>query len=164
MLPFCGWDQISNGAKRRMIEICEGGSSKNTARTTNTWMTVWRNWCKARSTNVSIDSYDPVEYDGLLTRFYAEIWKRDGSEYGPEWYKLPLRDTWGRRTIQWALLIDESSTDPKKFWTAKQNDFGAKGKENVPTRLKGTTKRKKSLLETWLLRRPHWDCSDQCEL
>ena len=67
-----------------MIEICEGGSSKNTARTTNTWMTVWRNWCKARSTNVSIDSYDPVEYDGLLTRFYAEIWKRDGSEYGPE--------------------------------------------------------------------------------
>ena len=65
-------------------EICEGGSSKNTARTTKTWMTVWRNWCKARSTNDSIDSYDPVALDGLLTRFYAEIRKQDGSEYEPE--------------------------------------------------------------------------------
>ena len=67
-----------------IIEICEGGSSKNTPRTTKTWMTVWRNWCKARSTNDSIDSYDPVALDGLLTRFYAEIRKQDGSEYEPE--------------------------------------------------------------------------------
>ena len=47
-------------------------------------MSVWRNWCKARSTNDSIDSYDPVALDGLLTRFYAEIRKQDGSEYEPE--------------------------------------------------------------------------------
>ena len=84
MSQSCGWDQISSGATRRNHKICEGGSSKNTARTTKTWMSVWRNWCKARSTNDSIDSYDPVALDGLLTRFYAEIRKQDGSEYEPE--------------------------------------------------------------------------------
>ena len=72
---------ISN---EQITEINESAASKNTKRTTQTWMTVWRKWCAARSINENIESFSPQVLDGILTKFYAEVRKQDGSEYEPD--------------------------------------------------------------------------------
>ena len=60
-------------------EICEAGSNKNTDRTTKTWLAVWINWCSARNTD-KIEIYDHVTLDGLLTKFYLGIHRKDGGQ------------------------------------------------------------------------------------
>ena len=67
-----------------ITEINETAASKNTARATKTWMAAWAEWCKARNTNVNMETYCPQALDGLLNTFYVEIRKKDGTDYEPD--------------------------------------------------------------------------------
>ena len=64
-----------------IMEINHSAASKNTKRTTQTWLTVWRNWCLARNIDDKMECFSPQVLDGILTKFYAEVRKKDGSEY-----------------------------------------------------------------------------------
>ena len=70
-------------SSEEITEINESAASKNTKRTTQTWLTVWMKWCKARNIDDEIESFTPQALDEILTKFYAEVRKRDGSEYVP---------------------------------------------------------------------------------
>ena len=67
-----------------IMEINNSAASKNTKRTTQTWLTVWRNWCLARNIDDKMECFSPQVLDGILTKFYAEVRKKDGSEYEPD--------------------------------------------------------------------------------
>ena len=67
-----------------IMEIKHSAASKNTKRTTQTWLTVWRNWCLARNIDDKMECFSPQVLDGILTKFYAEVRKKDGSEYEPD--------------------------------------------------------------------------------
>jgi len=71
-------------SSEEITEINESAASKNTKRTTQTWLTVWMKWCKARNIDDEIESFTPQALDEILTKFYAEVRKRDGSEYEPD--------------------------------------------------------------------------------
>ena len=67
-----------------ITEINESAASKNTKRTTQTWLTVWMKWCKVRNIDEKIERYSPQALDEVLTKFYVEVRKKDGSEYEPD--------------------------------------------------------------------------------
>ena len=67
-----------------IMEMNHSAASKNTKRTTQTWLTVWRNWCLARNIDDKMECFSPQVLDGILTKFYAEVRKKDGSEYEPD--------------------------------------------------------------------------------
>lgn len=67
-----------------ITEINESAASKNTKRTTQTWLTVWMKWCEARNIDDRIERYSPQALDEVLTKFYVEVRKKDGSEYEPD--------------------------------------------------------------------------------
>ena len=67
-----------------ITEINESAASKNTKRTTQTWLTVWMKWCKVRNIDEKIERYSPQALDEVLKKFYVEVRKKDGSEYEPD--------------------------------------------------------------------------------
>ena len=67
-----------------ITDINESAASKNTKRTTQTWLTVWMKWCKARNIDDKIERYSPQALDEVLKKFYVEVRKKDGSEYEPD--------------------------------------------------------------------------------
>ena len=71
-------------SSEEITEINESAASKNTKRTTQTWLTVWRKWCAARNIDDKIECFSPQALDEILTKFYAEVRKKDGSEYEPD--------------------------------------------------------------------------------
>ena len=70
-------------SSEEIMEINESAASKNTKRTTQTWLTVCKKWCEARNIDDRIERFTPRALDDLLTKFYVEVRKRDGSEYEP---------------------------------------------------------------------------------
>ena len=63
--------------------------NKHTSRSTKQWMNVFQSWAKSRHLeNVSIETMPPEELDTVLTKFYAEVKKKDGDDYEPESLKI----------------------------------------------------------------------------
>ena len=71
-------------SSEEITEMNESAASKNTKRTTQTWLAVWTKWCEGRNIDDKIESFSPQALDEILTKFYAEVRKRDGSEYEPD--------------------------------------------------------------------------------
>jgi len=52
-------------------------------------MNVFRSWCQARLLeNVTIEIMAPEELDKVLSKFYANVKKKDGDDYEPESLKI----------------------------------------------------------------------------
>ena len=63
--------------------------NKNTSRSAKQWMNVFKSWCQSRHLeNVNIETMAPEELDNILSKFYAEVKKRDGDDYEPECLKI----------------------------------------------------------------------------
>ena len=71
-------------SNEEITEINESAASKNTKRTTQTWLTVWQKWCLVRNIDDKMECFSPQVLDEILTKFYAEVRKKDGSEYEPD--------------------------------------------------------------------------------
>ena len=58
--------------------------NSNTAKTTNTWYNAFRSWALERNVHADNENIPPVQLNEILEIFYAELRKKDGSEYEPE--------------------------------------------------------------------------------
>lgn len=66
-------------------ELKRSAINKNTSRSTSYWMNVFKSWCSSRRfTNVNIQTMATQELDQLLGKFYAEVKKKDGTDYEPD--------------------------------------------------------------------------------
>ena len=75
-----------------MNELKSVHSNKNTCRSTKQWMNVLRSWCQCRHLEyVSIETMAPEELDKVLSKFYAEVKKKDGDDYEPVSLKIMQR-------------------------------------------------------------------------
>ena len=58
--------------------------NSNTCKTTKTWYNVYASWAEARNERKNMENIPPTELNTILERFYAEVCKKDGSDYEPE--------------------------------------------------------------------------------
>ena len=58
--------------------------NKHTEHSTITWLNVFKKWADSRQTSADILSYSLMELNEVLRRFYAEIRREDGRDYGSE--------------------------------------------------------------------------------
>ena len=58
--------------------------NKHTEHSTITWLNVFKKWAESRQTSPDILSYSLVDLNEVLRRFYAEIRKEDGRDYGSD--------------------------------------------------------------------------------
>ena len=79
---------ISNGNDIKDLQVAS--SSKNTSRSTNTWVNVFESWSKSRGINKKLYEFNPEELNKILERFYTELRKTDGDEYEPGCLKVMI--------------------------------------------------------------------------
>ena len=53
-------------SNNEITRITKSAASKNTIRTTKTWLNVWQQWCLALSTDDKMEPYSPQVLDEIL--------------------------------------------------------------------------------------------------
>ena len=71
-------------------QLAEKAVSKNTVKTTKTWMNVRKSWAESKGLNNDIFKYEAKELGECLSRFFAEIRKSDGSDYKQDSLRVML--------------------------------------------------------------------------
>ena len=61
----------------------QASSSKNTKKSTLSWMRVFKNWKITHSYTEKMHTYQLEDLNLILEKFHAELWKTDGTDYGP---------------------------------------------------------------------------------
>ena len=56
----------------------------NTEKSTSNWARVFMNWQSQNGVTISLGEITPTELDNTLQNFYADVKKKDGSDYEPE--------------------------------------------------------------------------------
>ena len=64
-------------------ELKENSVNQNTKKSTSTWLNVWTSWAESRNFETNLLSCEAKQLDETLQTFFAEIRKKDGSEYKP---------------------------------------------------------------------------------
>jgi len=64
--------------------------SKNTAKSTGFWLSVWKNWCVGKEITDEIENHEPTELNTLLENFYAEVNNKKGEDYEPQSLKVMM--------------------------------------------------------------------------
>ena len=59
-------------------------SSRNTSRTTKTWLNTYLSWAETRNQRQDIKNLSPVDLNAVLGQFYADLKKKNGEDYEPE--------------------------------------------------------------------------------
>ena len=62
----------------------EAAVNKNTKKSTETWLRTYLEWANEKKKPKSIENLSPEDLDEILGDFYAELKKKDGSDYEPE--------------------------------------------------------------------------------
>ena len=65
-------------------KLSNSAENNNTKKSTQTWINCFEVWAKQRHVNVNLWEYIPSELNNVLSQFYAELRKQDGSEYEPD--------------------------------------------------------------------------------
>ena len=65
--------------------------TRNTTKSTQTWLVVCEKWANERKFNPKLKEYEHEDLDKKLQMFYAEVRTKDGLEYEPESLKSMLR-------------------------------------------------------------------------
>ena len=71
-------------------ELKENSENQNTKKSISTWLNVWTSWAESKNFENNLLSYEPKQLDETLQKFFAEIRKKDGSEYEPDSLRVIL--------------------------------------------------------------------------
>ena len=69
---------------KELQQFKENAENSNTKKSTKTWLTVWTTWAEEKGYSPDIVSYEAKELDEKLQKFFAEVRKKDGSDYEPD--------------------------------------------------------------------------------
>ena len=81
-------DRFSNAIDDDIEFFKEASSSKNTKKSTRTWMSIFEKWAVVRGVNPNIEQHIPEELNKILEKFYAEVRKSDGKQYEPSCLRI----------------------------------------------------------------------------
>ena len=77
-------DRFPDCGAKELQQLKENAENSNTKKSTKTWLTVWTTWTEEKGYSRDIVSYEVKELDKKIQRLFAEVRKKDGSEYEPD--------------------------------------------------------------------------------
>ena len=77
-------DRFPDCDAKELQQFKDKAENSNTKKSTKTCLTVWTTWAEEKGYSSDIVSYEAKELDEKLQRFFAEIRKKDGSDYEPD--------------------------------------------------------------------------------
>lgn len=76
-------DRFTSSSSTDIEKFIANSKNQNTERATNKWMNVYKEWAKLRGKEENIEVLPPHELDIILQSFFAELKKKNGSDYEP---------------------------------------------------------------------------------
>ena len=116
--------------------------NENTKRSTNTWVNAYRSWAKEREEREDIENVSPSHLNLLLERFYAELKKKDGSDYEPESLgvmQASLDRFLKENSYEFSIARDQAFTSSRAILSGKATLLRENGKGNRPNSAKALT-------------------------
>ena len=77
-------DRFPDCGAKELQQLKENAENSNTKKSTKTWLTVWTTWTEEKGYSRDIARYEVKELDKKIQRLFAEVRKKDGSEYEPD--------------------------------------------------------------------------------
>ena len=77
-------DRLPDCDAKELQQFKENAENSNTKKSTKTCFTVWTTWAEEKGYSPDIVSYEAKELDEKLQRLFAEVRKKDGSDYEPD--------------------------------------------------------------------------------
>ena len=77
-------DRFPDCDAKELQQFKENAENLNTKKSTKTWVTVWTTWAEEKGYSPDIVSYEAKVLDEKLQKFFAEVRKKDGSDYEPD--------------------------------------------------------------------------------
>lgn len=77
-------DRFPDCDAKELQQFKENAENSNTKKSTKTWVTVWTTWAEEKGYSPDIVSHEAKELDEMLQKFFAEVRKKDGSDYEPD--------------------------------------------------------------------------------
>ena len=78
------WRIVLDCETKELQQFNKNAENSNTKKSTKTWVTVWTTWAEERGYSPNIVSYEAKEIYERRQKFFAEVRKKDGSDYEPE--------------------------------------------------------------------------------
>ncbi len=77
-------DRFANSSVADQKNLAEKATNENTTKSTNLWLRVYQSWAAVRGFGKNVEEVFPDDLNQILKKFYAEIRKKDGSNYEPD--------------------------------------------------------------------------------
>ena len=68
----------------------QASGSKNTKKSTLSWMRVFNNWKITHSYTEEMHAYQPEDLNPILEKFFAELRKTNGTDYKPAYLRVMM--------------------------------------------------------------------------
>jgi len=123
--------------------------NKNTDRSTNNWARRFETWQKQRGITVQLCEASATELDMVLQNFFAELKKKDGTEYEPESLRTMLAalDRFFRSSgCKYSVAKDKEFIESRKVLNGKAIELREHGKGKRKNRADPLTEEEEELL------------------
>ena len=141
-------------------ELKENSENQNTKKSTSTWMNVWTSWAESKKFETNLLSYEAKQLDETLQKFFAEIRKKDGSEYEPDSLRVMLASLdrhLREKDAAFSIAKDIEFSNSRKVLEGKVRLLRQEGFEKRPNAAKALISQDEELLQTmWFLLTKHF--------
>ena len=119
-----------------IAELKAKAKNANTTKSTCQWLLVYLSWAKLRNKEQKIERLEPSRLDEILLQFYAEVKRKDGTDYEPS-SLANMEAALDRRLREagymYSLLTGRHFLNSRNVLKGKAR--GNKGKANAPAKV-----------------------------
>lgn len=120
-----------------ILSLWQNSKNKNTNKSTNTWINAFRKWAEFRGFQENIAEYEPYELNTVLERFYAEVRKKDGTDYEPDSLRV-MQASLHRHLVEQnypkSILSDVEFVNSRRVLEGKAKALREQGKGKKPNK------------------------------
>ena len=129
--------RVKQMTKEELLQNIEEQKSKNTERSTKTFLNTWKrwHWCQNTGETRKIEEIPKEELNELLKHFYWEIWKTNGEDFEPGSLRTIQRGLDRhllRNEVGFSIIGDEVFKASNEALSAKLKALKKEGKGNKP--------------------------------
>ena len=114
----------------KKLELKQNSENQNTKKSTTTWLNVWTSWAESKNFETNLLSYEGKQLHETLQKFFAEIRKKDGSEYEPDSFRVMLASLdrhLREKDIAFSIAKDIEFSNSRKVLEGKARLFRHEG-------------------------------------
>ena len=139
----------SAAADSELRRLKDKNKNKNTEKSTNTWANKFADWRKEKGINISPAETSASELDEILQHFFAEVKKKDGSNYEPDLLRTMLGalDRYFRNAgYRFRIIRDDEFVECRQVLNGKAIELREMGKGKRRNKADGVTREEEEIL------------------